>query len=110
MDFKSIILWLAIAAFIIVVLSTGYETMTGNISPNNPLHQQVPIEKNQTGSSKSFLNDSAFSDVIIYSNDDSQFYDQTIGNQTGLYKCLKDPKCKHTVEFGVTGQCFCFTQ
>lgn len=50
------------------------------------------------------LNDSLFSDVKLYTNDEDGF---TI-KKLGINKCIEDPKCETCVEFGISGTAFCF--
>lgn len=50
------------------------------------------------------LQDASFKDTIFFTNDEDPYAD---GKQLGLQKCFD--QCKGTcVEFGVTGNAFCF--
>jgi len=53
-----------------------------------------------------FVGDSAFDDVIYYENDPQPYKDNQF---LGLYKCYNNcpGKC---VEFGITGNAFCFAK
>ena len=93
--------------FILIVLFLCYNVYKinmENFNSENILKQDIPKEKNQTGGIMSFLDDPLFSDVILYSNDDT---DNPSTQVLGLEKCLSNNKCV-CVEFGITGNAFCF--
>ena len=77
---------------------------TENFKSENILNQDIPKEKNITGDVMKFLDDPLFNDVKLYSNDDT---DDPSTQVLGLEKCLDNKNCV-CVEFGITGNAFCF--
>jgi len=97
---KVIILVVIVCIFVILFTSTSEYLTT------------VPPSLSYKPATQTIQADPQFKDVILYKNDDFTTNDPNVDvfllEDTGINKCIKDPKCKKCVEFGVSGSAFCY--
>lgn len=80
------------------------EHLTTTAEQTNQTNQQTPLKVVNPKDIINILQDVNFKDTIFYTNDEDPY---KFGNKLGLQKCFDN--CNGVcVEFGVTGNAFCF--